>query len=25
VKPEILTKLGTVWFLQRYAPANWTM
>jgi hypothetical protein len=25
VKPETLTKLGTVWFLQRYAPANWTL
>jgi Hemerythrin HHE cation binding domain len=25
VKPEILIKLGTVWFLQRCAPANWTM
>jgi hemerythrin-like domain-containing protein len=25
MKPETLIKLGTVWFLQRYAPANWTM
>jgi hemerythrin-like domain-containing protein len=25
MKPEALTKLGTVWFLQRHAPANWTL
>jgi iron-sulfur cluster repair protein YtfE (RIC family) len=25
MKPETLTKLGTVWCLQRYAPANWTL
>ena len=25
IKPETLTKLGTVWFLQRHAPANWTL
>ena len=25
MKPETLTKLGTVWFLQRHAPANWTV
>ncbi len=24
VNPEALTKLGTVWFLQRHAPAHWT-
>lgn len=24
MKLQTLTKLGTVWFLQRYAPANWT-
>jgi len=22
---QTLTKLGTIWFLQRYAPANWTV
>jgi iron-sulfur cluster repair protein YtfE (RIC family) len=22
---QTLTKLGTVWFLHRYAPANWTI
>ena len=25
MKLQTLTKLGTVWFLQRYAPANWTI
>ena len=25
MQPEALTKLGMVWFLQRYAPANWTL
>ncbi len=25
LKLQTLTKLGTVWFLQRYAPANWTI
>jgi hypothetical protein len=25
MKPETLLKLGTVWFLQRHAPANWTL
>jgi hypothetical protein len=25
MRPETLTKLGTVWCLQRYAPANWTL
>jgi hypothetical protein len=25
MKPEALTKLGTVWFLQRHAPARWTV
>jgi hemerythrin-like domain-containing protein len=25
MKLETLTKLGTVWFLQRHAPANWTL
>jgi hypothetical protein len=24
IKPEALTKLGTVWFLQRHAPPRWT-
>jgi iron-sulfur cluster repair protein YtfE (RIC family) len=23
--PEILSKLGTIWFLRKYAPANWTL
>ncbi len=25
MQPEALTKLGTVWFLQRHAPAHWTL
>lgn len=25
VNPEELTKLGTVWFLQRHAPPRWTL
>jgi hypothetical protein len=25
MKLQTLTKLGTVWFLHRYAPANWTI
>jgi iron-sulfur cluster repair protein YtfE (RIC family) len=25
MKPETLTKLGTVWFLRRHAPAHWTL
>jgi hypothetical protein len=25
MQPEALIKLGTVWFLQRHAPANWTV
>jgi hypothetical protein len=25
IQPEALTKLGTVWFLQRYAPPRWTV
>jgi iron-sulfur cluster repair protein YtfE (RIC family) len=25
MKPEALTKLGTVWFLQRHAPPHWTL
>ena len=24
IQPEVLTKLGTVWFLQRHAPRRWT-
>ena len=25
MEPAALTKLGTVWFLQRHTPANWTL
>ena len=25
LKLQTLTKLGTIWFLHRYAPANWTI
>jgi hypothetical protein len=25
IQREALTKLGTVWFLQRHAPARWTL
>jgi hypothetical protein len=25
LKPETLIRLGTVWFLQRHAPAHWTL
>ena len=25
IKPEALTKLGTIWFLQRHAPRHWTV